>query len=188
MLYFTLWSHEPALHEPVYRARPLSPELDRFLPRKSQKSRFLTQKLINYEHPWNAGRPVYRFSPKIAKQVLSQKISNSTIYRGFAEKTPGVFFFFSASLRSAEGKIYIYAPPIETNFNILKQNKKKYLKYRLPLFYLCSSGNLNYIQKIQEKPQGWVFFLIGSIKKGGKKPHPLGFFPRNPCIKFFSGN
>ena len=51
-------------------------------------------------------------------------------YTGVSRKKPQGWVFFSASLRSAGGKIYIYAPPIETNFNILKQNKKYYLKYR----------------------------------------------------------
>ena len=42
---------EPTRHEPVSRARPLSPALDRLLPRKSKKLRFLAQKLINYGQP-----------------------------------------------------------------------------------------------------------------------------------------
>ena len=156
MLYFTLWSHEPALHEPVYRARPLSPELDRFLPRKSQKSRFLTQKLINYEHPWNAGRPVYRFSPKIAKQVLSQKISNSTIYRGFAKKKPrGCFFFLLAS-----------DPQIG------------HLKYRFFIYLILVIWII--FKRSRKSPMGCVFFSARLDQKRWKKTTPLRFFPRYP--------
>ena len=44
--YFTCYAiYEPARHEPVSRARPPSLALDRFLPRKSKKLRFLAQKI-----------------------------------------------------------------------------------------------------------------------------------------------
>ena len=46
--------------------------------------------------------------------------------------------------------------------------------------------NSEKILDIRKKPQGVGFFLLlGSLKIGGKKPHPLGFFPRDPCMSWF---
>ena len=37
--------------------------------------------------------------------------------------------------------------------------------------------------RITPRGVGWVFLcVLDSERKGGKKPHPLGFFPRNPCM------
>ena len=50
------------------------------------------------------------------------------LVQGFRGKNPRGWVFFSASLRSAKGRICKYAQPIEKKFNVLKQNKKYYLK------------------------------------------------------------
>ena len=52
------------------------------------------------------------------------------LVQGFRGKNPRGWVFFSASLRSAKGRICKYAQPIEKKFNVLKQNKKYYFKYR----------------------------------------------------------
>ena len=52
------------------------------------------------------------------------------LVQGFRGKNPRGWVFFSASLRSAKGRICKYAQPIEKKINVLKQNKKYYFKYR----------------------------------------------------------
>ena len=61
-----------------------------------------------------------------------------------------------------------------TNFTFLKVLKIEFLE------------NPEKFINIRKKPKGvGFFFLLGSVKIGGKKPHPLGFFPRNPFIVLF---
>ena len=58
-----------------------------------------------------------------------------------------------------------------TNFTFLKVLKIEFLE------------NPEKFINIRKKPQGVGFFLLlGSVKIGGKKPHPWGFFREPPVV------
>ena len=106
---------------------------------------------------------------------------------GFAEKTPGGgFFFFSASLKSAEGKICKYVPPTQPKLNILKQIKKYYLKYRY-FIYICQVISIIF-KKLGKSPRGWVFFFFSARldEKWWKKTPPPGVFSAKPLYTVFA--
>ena len=98
--------------------------------------------------------------------IWSLKWKMWKLVQGFRGNNPRGGVFFSASLRFVRT---ILSPPIPQISKSAGVNTFKCGKY----------------QHFQKKPQGVGFlFLLGSLRIGAKKPHPLGLFPRTPCTPY----